>query len=436
MMIATVTLVAALLLICLGMPVGFAAGVASMLGAAWLFGDILDPRVATLIARTSLDKISDFLLLAIPFFLFAGRLMNTGGITERLFAFVAVLVRPVRGGLGHANVLASMFFAGMSGSATADAVGLGQIELKAMEAEGYDKRFSVGVTAASALLSPIIPPSIVLVAFAVQAQVSVAALFFAAVVPGLLMAACFMGWVAYSAARYGFPKGSMPTLGEVWTAFRGSILALMTPAIILVGIYAGIFTPTEAAAVAALYALVITTTVYREIGWARVVVELRGTLMDTAVIMLIIAFTSTLGVMLIRSGVPGELAAFLGSITSSPSVLMLLLLVLWLLVGCFMAQTPAILILTPILMPIVQKFGINPIYFGVIMALALTIGLLTPPVGMVLYALVRVTGFSFADLVKVSFPYVIMLVALTVVLILFPDITLFLPRLLGYSDAG
>lgn len=436
MMTAGVTLALALALICLGMPVGFAAGVASLGGAAWFFGDLFDPRVATLLARTSIDKMSDFLLLAIPFFLFAGRLMNTGGITERLFGFVSLLVRPVRGGLGHANVLASMFFAGMSGSATADAVGLGMIEIKAMELEGYDRRFSVGVTAASALLSPIIPPSIVLVAFAVQAQVSVAALFFAAIVPGLLMALTFMAWVGVAAHRYGFPKGSFATLGELWRGFRGSILALLTPAIILTGIYSGLFTPTEAAAVAAVYALVITTLVYREIGAARVLAELRGTLVDTAVIMLIIAFTSTLGVVLIRSGLPGELAQMLASLTASPTMLMFLMMILWLVIGCFMAQTPAILILTPILMPIAGQFGINPLYFGVIMALALTIGLLTPPVGMVLYALVRVTGLSFADLVRVSYPYVVLLVLLTAVLILFPELTLFLPRALGYADAS
>ena len=310
------------------------------------------------------------------------------------------------------------------------------IEIKAMELEGYDKRFSVGVTAASALLSPIIPPSIVLVAFAVQAQVSVGALFFASIVPGLLMAAVFMAWVGYCAHRYGFPKGTMPTLGEVWRAFRSSILAILTPAIILAGIYSGMFTPTEAAGVAAVYALVITTLVYREIGAARVLAELRGTLVDTAVIMLIIAFTSTLGVVLIRSGLPTDLARTLASLTASPTVLMFLLLVLWLIIGCFMAQTPAILILTPILMPIAGEFGINPLYFGVVMTLALTIGLLTPPVGMVLYALVRVTGFSFAELVRVSIPYVILLVGLTAVLILFPELILFLPRVLGYADAN
>jgi tripartite ATP-independent transporter DctM subunit len=430
--IALVTLVLVIVLISIGMPVGFAAGIASLAGAAWLFGDVFDPRVATMLARTSLDKMNDFLLLAIPFFILAGRLMNTGGITERLFGFVSVLVRPVRGGLGHANVLASVFFAGMSGSATADAVGLGQIEYKAMTSAGYDSSFSAGITAASSLVSPILPPSIVLVAYAVQAQVSVAAMFFAAIVPGFLMAATFMAWVAWRARVKGYPKGPRAGLLEIWQAFRPAFLALMTPVIIMVGIYAGLFTPTEAAAVAALYALLVTVFVYREVGWGRVLAEVRGTFIDTAVIMLIIAFTSLLGVVLIRSGVPAALAGFFASLTDSPSVLLLLLLILWLVIGCFMAQTPAVLILTPILMPIAQNFGIDAIHFGIVMTLALTLGLLTPPVGMVLYALVRVTGLSFDGLVRASSPYVVMLVGLTVLLILVPELTLFLPRLLGY----
>ena len=435
MMVAAVTLLLVILLISIGMPVGFAAGVASLAGAAWLFGDLLDPRVATMLARTTLDKMNDFLLLAIPFFLFAGRLMNTGGITDRLFTFVAVLTRPVRGGLGHANVLGSVFFAGMSGSATADAVGLGQIEFRAMTSAGYDHRFSAGITAASALISPILPPSIVLVAYAVQAQVSVAALFFAALVPGALMAALFMGWVAYSAKVYGFPAGSRVTLLDVWEALRPAGLALLTPAIIMGGIYFGYFTPTEAAAVAALYALVVSALVYREVGPGQLLTELRGTFIDTAVIMLIIAFTSLLGVILIRSGVPMQLAAFLAGLTDSPSVLMLLLMILWLVVGCFMAQTPAVLILTPILMPIVERFGINEIHFGIVMTLALTLGLLTPPVGMVLYALIRVTGLRFDQLVRASVPYMLMLVGLIVLLILLPELSLAVPRLLGYRAA-
>jgi tripartite ATP-independent transporter DctM subunit len=432
MMVALIALVSIIVLISLGMPVGFAAGVATLAGAAWLFGDLFDARVATMIARTSLDKMNDFLLLSIPFFLLAGRLMNVGGITERMFDFVAVLVRPIRGGLGHANVLASLLFAGMSGSATADAVGLGQIEIKAMAKAGYDHRFSAGITAASALLSPIIPPSIVLVAYAVQAQVSVGALFFAAIVPGLLMAGVFMAWVAYCAHRYGFPAGARATLAEIWTAFRRAILAILTPAILLVGIYSGLFTPTEAAAVAALYALLVTGFVYREVGWRRILKEIRGTFIDTAVMMIIIAFTSAFGVILIRSGVPADLAGFLAGLTDSPTVLLLLLLLLWLAVGLAMDQTPAILILTPILMPIVQKFQVDPVHFGVVMALALTIGLLTPPTGMVLYALIRVTGLGYDQLVRIATPYTLMLIGLVVILILFPELTLFLPRLLGF----
>jgi tripartite ATP-independent transporter DctM subunit len=194
--------------------------------------------------------------------------------------------------------------------------------------------------------------------------------------------------------------------------------------------------PTEAAAVAALYALIVSALVYREVGPARLLAELRGTFIDTAVIMLIIAFTSVLGVVLIRSGVPAQFAAFLTGLTDSPRVLLLLLMGLWLVVGCFMAQTPAVLILTPILMPIVDRYGINEIHFGIVMTLALTLGLVTPPVGMVLYALIRVTGLRFDQLVRASIPYILMLVGLTVLLILVPDLSLTIPRLLGYRAAG
>jgi tripartite ATP-independent transporter DctM subunit len=422
-------MVGLVVLIMVGFPVGFAAGIAAMLGAAELFNGITDPRVGQMIARVAFDKIDDFLLLAIPFFLLAGRLMNSGGITERLFGFVSVLMRPIKGGLGHANVLASVLVAGMSGSATADAVGLGAIEMRAMLAEGYDRRFSAGITAASSLIGPILPPSIALVAYGVQAEQSVGALFIAAIVPGLLMAAMFMAYVSYRAQRGNFPAGSLASLRELGRAFIKAFFPILTPVIIMGGIYAGIFTPTEAAAVAAAYALVLGAVFYREYGVRRLLDELRGTIIDTAVIMLIIAFTSAFGVVIIRSGLPGELAQYCTELTKSPTVLLLLLLGLWLAVGCFMAQTPAILILTPILLPVIGEYGIDPIHFGIVMTMALTLGLLTPPVGMVLYALVRVTGLSFEQLALVSIPYVLIMVALTVVLIVFPDIVLFLPKL-------
>ncbi len=419
-----------IVLIIIGVPVGFGAGIISTIGAANFFGDFADPRVSSMIARSAFAKIDNFLLLAIPFFLLAGRLMNTGGITNRLFNFVSITVRPLKGGLGHANVLASMIFAGMSGSATADAVGLGTVEMRAMLEQGYDRKFSAAITAASSLIGPIIPPSIAMVAYGVMAEESIGALFFGGIVPGIVMALAFMAYVAYCAYRYDYPSGTFPSLKELGIAFRRGFFPLMTPVIIVGGIYSGVFTPTEAAAVAAFYAMFLGLFIYREYSWRHLLAEIRGTMIDTAVIMLIIAFTSTFGVVMIRGQVPNELANLLARLTDNPTVLLLLFTIFWLIVGFFMAQTPAILILTPILLPTAEQFGIDPVHFGVVMTLALTLGLLTPPVGMVLYALVRVTGVNFEGLVKLSVPYVLITLGVVVLLILFPQLVLFLPNTL------
>lgn len=414
-------------LIVIGMPVGFAAGLSAFLGAGLFFGDLLDPRAATMIAREALNKMDSFLLLAVPFFLLAGRLMNNGGITERIFGFVSLLVRPVRGGLGHANVLASVMFAGMSGSATADAVGLGQIEMKAMLSQRYDRRFSAGITAASSLIGPILPPSIALVAYSIQAEVSVARMFFAAIGPALLMALAYMSYVTYRARKDGMPRGPRATVRELWPAFRLAILPILTPFIIMGGIWLGVFTPTEAAAVAALYACLLGLLIYRAYGLAGLMREIRGTMIDTAVVMLIIVFTSAFGVVMIRAQLPVALADFLASLTTDGTVLMLLMMVLWLIVGCFMAQTPAILILTPILMPIADRFQLDLIHFGIVMTLTLTLGLLTPPVGMVLYALTRVTGLRFEQLAWTVVPYLALTVLVILAVILFPPFVTAIP---------
>ena len=417
-------------LIMIGVPVGFGAGIVSTIGAAHFFDGLMDLRVPSMIARLALAKIDDFLLLAIPFFLLAGRLMNTGGITNRLFTFVSLLVRPFKGGLGHANVLASMIFAGMSGSATADAVGLGTVEMRAMLEQGYSRDFSAAITAASSLIGPIIPPSIAMVAYGVVAEESVGALFIGGIIPGIMMALAYMAYVAFCAYRHHFPSGMFPSLKELWIAFRRGFFPLMTPVIIVGGIYTGVFTPTEAAAVAAFYAMFLGIFVYREYGLRHLLKEIKGTMIDSAVIMLIIAFTSSFGVVMIRGQVPTELANLLTRLTDNPTTLLLLFTAFWLIVGFFMAQTPAILILTPILLPTAEQFGINPVHFGVVMTLALTLGLLTPPVGMVLYALIPVTGLTFERLVVVSVPYVIITIGIVVLLILFPQLVLFLPRML------
>ena len=431
-MITTFVILVALFLFLLiiGFPVGFSAGLTSFLGAGFFFGDLLDPRASTMIARLALDKMDNFLLLAIPFFVLAGRLMNFGGITEKLFDFISLLMRPIRGGLGHANVMSSVLFAGMSGSAVADAVGLGNIEMKAMMSQGYKREFSAGVTAASSLIGPILPPSIALVAYAAQAEVSVARMFFAAIVPAMMMAAAFMTYVAYRARKEGMPKGARASFAEIWPVFKVAILPILTPFIIMGGIYSGAFTPTEAAAVAAFYAGFLGMVLYRAYGFKRLAYEIRGTLIDTSVIMLIIIFTSAFGVVMIRAGIPSAMADFFAGLTSNGTVLMFLFMFLWLIVGCFLAPTPAILILTPILLPIAVDYGVDAIHFGIIMTLALTLGLLTPPVGVVLYALTRVVGLSFERLAWLSLPYILSLLAVIIILVLVPSLVTFVPDLL------
>ena len=419
---------ALVVLIMLGFPVGFGAGTVSMIGAGYFFGDFLDPRTSSMIARLAFAKINNFLLLAIPFFLLTGRLMNVGGITERLFGFVSVVSRPLKGGLGHANVLASMIFAGMSGAATADAVGLGTVEMRAMLQEGYDREFSSGITAASSLIGPIIPPSIPLVAYGVIAEESIGSLFLGGVIPGTLMAIAFIIYVSYRARKGNYPSGSVAGIRELLVSFRNAFLPLMTPVIIIGGIYGGIFTPTEAAAVAAFYAMVLGLLFYREYGWRHLMREIKGTMIDTAVIMLVIAFTSAFGVVMIRGQVPDALAALITQISSDPTVLLFLFTILWMIVGCFMAETPAILILTPILLPTAEKFGIDPIHFGVVMTVALTIGLLTPPVGMVLYALIPVTELPFERLAVLAIPYILLSLIVVALTIVFPELVLWLPR--------
>lgn len=417
-------------LIVIGFPVGFAAGVISAFGLAEVHGSLADPRVASALARTMLDRIDGFLLLSVPFFLLAGRLMNGAGITVRLFEFVSAVTRPLRGGLAHANVLASVLFAGMSGSATADAMGLGTIELKAMAHAGYRREFAVGITGASSLLSPIIPPSIALVAYAVVAEQSVGAMFLSAIVPGILLALSYMLYVAWRLRfETDVPPAGRFDLCEVWRSFRGAVLPILMPAIIVGGINLGIFTPTEAAAVAVFYAGAIGMIVFRELSLSQLVADLRGAMIDSAAIMLIIAFTSAFGQVLIRAQLPDQLAALATTLTADATVFLLLMILLWLVVGCFMAQTPAILILTPILLPVAEQYAIDPIHFGMVMALTLTLGLLTPPVGMVLYALVKVSGVPFERLVIVSFPYVVITALVCVVLVLVPDLVLALPRL-------
>lgn len=383
------------------------------------------------VAQKLLNSGNSFTLLAIPFFLLAGNLMNTGGITKRIFKFCNTAVGWIPGGLGHANVLASIVFAGMSGSAVADAAGLGTIEIKAMEDQGFDTEFSAAVTAASSTIGPIIPPSIPLIVFATTAgTVSVSKLLIAGIIPGLLMGITLSIMVAIISVKRKYPKSPLPKAKELWDDFRHAFLSLLTPVILIGGMLSGFFTPTEAAVVCVVYAFILTVFIYREVTMKQVVKALMNTAKESACIVFIICCSNLYGYLLTRARIPQTMVTLISSITSSKIVVLILVNILFLIVGCFMDCNAAIMVLTPTLMPLINAFGIDPIHFGIIMVLNLMIGLLTPPVGMCLYTTARVANITLDRMIKAVAPFYVPLLITLLLITFFPGLATFIPSLM------
>lgn len=415
-------------LIILGVPVAFAMGAASTFIFALSRG--IDSIPYDMIAQRLLYGANSFTLLAIPFFLLAGKIMNTAGITVRIFRFANSLVGFVQGGLGHVNVVASMLFAGMSGSAVSDAAGLGAVEMKAMLDEGYPRDVSAAITGASSCIGPIIPPSIPMVLYGVLGGVSVGALFIGAFIPGILMGISLMVLFSIIAKKRNFPKRGRLDPKEVLASFRGAFLPLMTPVILIGGIWSGKFTPTEAAVVAVIYALFLGVVVYREIKPSQIINIFYEGMQDTAIIMFIVTCASLFGWLLVRLRIPMILADQLLAVSQNPLVILLICNVFLLIVGFFLETNAAVNILTPIMVPLIITVGIDPLHFGVIMILNLMIGLLTPPVGMVLYTLTRVAELPFYELQRAIIPFIIPLVVVLIIITLFPQTVLWLPGLM------
>ncbi|MEJ1159922.1 TRAP transporter large permease [Prosthecomicrobium sp. N25] len=372
---------------------------------------------------------NSFPLLAAPLFVLMGNILNSAGITERIFGFATVCVGWLRGGLCHANILASVIFAGMSGSAVADAGGVGTLEIKAMKDEGYDVETAAAITAASATIGPIIPPSLPMVVYGVSADVSIGGLFLAGVIPGLLMAVTLMLMVAEVARRRNLPRHPFPTLRQVWTAYRRAHWALMTPVILFGGMMAGIFTPTEAAGVATVYALILGLFVYRDFrirDLPRIVVE---TVETTGIVLALVMTAAALAWCLSMSRIPQTVGPQIVGVVGDPLLFLLVVNVLLLVVGCFMEALAAMLILIPILTPAAAQFGIDPIQFGLIFVLNLMIGTVTPPVGVVLFVTSRVAGISFEAMSRAILPWLIPLLAVLVAITLWPPLTTWLPKL-------
>jgi TRAP-type C4-dicarboxylate transport system permease large subunit len=450
-----------------GLPVALAMAGSALIYILWSGG--LPPFV---VIHRMVSGIDSFPLLAVPFFILAGNLMNNAGITNRIYNYALALVGWLKGGLGHVNVVGSVVFAGMSGTAIGDAAGLGTIEIKAMTDHGYSKEFAVGVTAASATLGPIIPPSLPFVIYGMMANVSVGALFLAGILPGVLMAFLMMLTVAYFAHRNGWGgdikfewsrinkaiaetavviawpvamwllivKAGLPAqltviagLALLFAADKAfkfqAVLPIMTPVLLIGGMTTGIFTPTEGAIAACLWAIILGFAWYRTLDWKMFVKVCLDTVETTATVLFIVAAASIFGWMLTATGVTAAIADWVLGFTKEPWVFLLLANLLMLFVGCFLEPTAAITILVPILVPICQQLGIDLVHFGLVMVLNLMIGLLHPPMGMVLFVLARVAKLSVERTTIAILPWLVPLLGSLVVITYFPKLVLWLPKM-------
>ncbi len=411
-------------LMLVGMPIFLAIGTACTV-YLMVHGEVLLSIPQRLTASAN-----SFPLLAAPFFMLTGMAMNTAGITRRIFDFAECLVGRFRGGLAHVCIVASMIFAGMCGSAVAEAAGLGTIEIQAMAEAGYPRPFAAGITAAAATIGPIIPPSVPLLIYGVIAEASIGRLFLGGVIPGLLMGGSLMIMVVWMAKRRGFGLRPAPTFRTVMTKTRRALLSLMTPAILFGGMFGGMFTPTEAAFAAALYGILLGMVIYREIRWRDLPRLFLDTVETNGVVLVLVMTASLFGWVMARAQVNQQLGALLLGTTKNPLALLMIINVFLLIVGCFMETLAAMVILVPVLLPVVTAVGVDPVHFGVVMVLNLIIGTLTPPIGIVLFVMARVANLSFEEVTRATAPFLIPLITVLILITIFPELVLYLPRLI------
>ena len=423
-------LITMLVLLAFGVPIAFCIGLASAVAIL-----MVGPSAPWIIVPNSMmNGMDSFPLMAVPFFVLAGDLMNRGGITARLVNFANLLVGGIRGGLAQSNVVASMLFAGITGSALADTAAIGRILIPAMEREGYDRAYAAAITASSSVIGPIIPPSITMVLFGVTAGVSIGGLFLAGVVPGVLIGVGLMTMAYVTARRRRFPVRQVPvTRRMAWRISRDALIALLMPAIILGGIFGGVMTPTESAAVAVLYAVVIGIFVLRELTLRDVGAALLRSGMTTASIMFIVGAARIFADMLGSEQVPEQLALFVLSLSEERWVILLLINVFLLLVGAVMDTSAAIIILVPVLLPVAASIGIDPLTFGIIMCVNLIIGLATPPLGVCLFVASGIARISVERLVATIWPFLLLEIGVLLLITYVPGLATALPRLLGFA---
>lgn len=412
-------------LLIIGFPVGFAL---ILTGLTYFVG--MDWNLVYFAGAKLVDGIDSFALLAVPFFTLTGILMNSSGITVRIFSFAKTMVGHYTGGMGHVNILASLLFSGMSGSALADAGGLGQLEIKSMRDEGYDDDYSGGITAASCIIGPLVPPSIPLVIYGIVSDQSIAKLFLAGFVPGVLTAACLMVMAYILAKKRGYPRAPKATIKERWIAFKESFWALLTPIIIIGGIFSGYYTPTEASVIATVYSIFLGFFVYKELTMKKLFASVVEAMKICGVTVLMIMGVEFFGQVIAREQISIKVAQVFLSFSDNPLIMLFMINALLLFLGTFIEALALLVLLVPILVPIVVAAGIDPVFFGILVILNLMIGILTPPMGMALFVVSRVGKIPVHTITKGVIPFLIPLLITLIILTLSPDLVLFLPKLL------
>lgn len=384
-----------------------------------------------LLAQRMQYAVDSFPQLAIPFFILAGHFMNVGGISQKIVDFCSALVGHIKGGLAQVMILASMLFAGISGSAYADASMLGTALLPTMKKKGYPVAESTVILAAGSTIGPIIPPSIQMVIFSVTASASVGKMLMGGVLPGITMGICLMIIAFFRARKQNWPREQKADGKQIWTTFKGAIWALLMPVIIVGGIVGGVFTATEAAVIASVYAFTVGKFVYKKLTFKDVFPIMKKTFLQTAQVTIIISAAGILGWLMTKNQIPAKLSAELLSITNSKVVLLLLINLILLILGCFMETTAIVLLITPVFLPIINSLGMNVVHFGVFMLLNLCIGLITPPVGMCMYIGCGISKCTIGDFCKKLPPYFIALIVALLITTFWEPLTMFLPSFLG-----
>lgn len=423
-----ITIAVFVILLILGIPISLVLGITTVVY-------FLINGQALLLESTPLRMFSgleNFGLLAIPLFMLMGEIMNEGGITTRLVNFAKLILGHFRGGLAYVTVVANMFLASILGSANAQAAMMSKVMVPQMEKEGYKREFAGAITLASSIIAPIIPPSMIFIIYGTLSSTSIGAMFMAGILPGVLYGFAFMGMIAYMGYKHNFPKSERSSFKEIFQGILKTLPALLIPLIVVVGILRGIFTATESAAVACFLAIIIGLFVYRELDIKKFPKMLVNTVTNTATVTFLIIMANIFGWMIAFEQIPQLMADLILSFTESPWVFLLLVNVLLLIVGMLIDGIAALVILVPVLMPLVHALEIDPIHFGVIICINLTLGLLTPPVGTGLFIVSSMADIKFERLVKAVFPFIIVSVVVLFIITYIPDLVLFIPRFLGF----